>query len=283
TSAAITNDEIVDADINSAAAISASKLQASVMVEGEDVSLLNNDAGYLTTVTSAAITNDEIVDADINSAAAIAGTKISPSFGTQNIVTSGTLSTGAATVTGLTVTALADATSRTYDETAAGTSLTISSTGVFGNSDIRLKENIKPLDSPLDKILASEGLSYNYKADADTEIHFGVIAQEIEKLFPHMVKEDSRGYKSVNYTELIPVLIEAIKEQQKLIEKLMADLSDEKTTKEEMKAALDKQMKLSEMQMKLMAQLQMENSSMKSDIDLIKEQMGIKSATKTNE
>jgi hypothetical protein len=50
-----------------------------------------------------------------------------------------------------------------------------------------------------------------------------------------------------------------------------------------MKAALDKQMKLSEMQMKLMAQLQMENSSMKSDIDLIKEQMGIKSATKTNE
>ncbi|MEQ9374845.1 MAG: tail fiber domain-containing protein [Imperialibacter sp.] len=186
------------------------------------------------------------------------------------------------TFNGLTITALAGA-EDTYTGDGLTNSFTISAAGAFSSSDIRLKENIKPLDSPLDKILASEGLSYNYKADADTEVHFGVIAQEIEKLFPHMVKEDSRGYKSVNYTELIPVLIEAIKEQQKLIEKLMADLSNEKTTKEEMKAALDKQMKLSEMQMKLMAQLQMENSSMKSDIDLIKEQMGIKSATKTNE
>jgi len=56
-------------------------------------------------------------------------------------------------------------------------------------------------------------------------------------------------------------------------------LSNEKTTKEEMKAALDKQMKLSEMQMQLMSRLQMENSTMKSDIELIKQQMGIKTNT----
>lgn len=155
--------------------------------------------------------------------------------------------------------------------------------GVFANSDLRLKENISPLEGSLDKILATEGLSYNYKAESAENVHYGVIAQEIEKLFPHMVKEDARGYKSVNYTELIPVLIEAIKEQQKLIETLMADLSNEKATKEDMKAALDKQMKLSEMQMSLMAKLQMENMSMKSDIDLIKQQMGIKAPAKTNE
>ncbi|WP_339795116.1 tail fiber domain-containing protein, partial [uncultured Imperialibacter sp.] len=246
-----------------------------------DVSLLNNDAGYLTTVTSATITNDEIVNADINSAAAIDATKIAngsvdnTEFQFVNNLDQSLATTANVTFNGITVTNVSGATT--------GGTLTIDGSGTFSTSDIRLKENIRPLENPLDKILATEGLSYNYKAESSQDVHFGVIAQEIEKLFPHMVKENQQGFKTVNYTELIPVLIEAIKEQQKLIEKLMADLSDEKTTKEEMKAVLDKQMKLSEMQMKLMAQLQMENSSMKSDIDLIKEQMGIKSATKTNE
>ncbi len=154
---------------------------------------------------------------------------------------------------------------------------------ISSSSDANLKKNISTLDNALNSALELRGVTYNWKDETKPQSkQLGVIAQEIEAIFPELVTVTSDGFKAVNYIGLIPVLIEAIKEQQKLIEKLMADLSNEKTTKEEMKAALDKQMKLSDMQMKLMAQMQMENSSMKSDIELIKEQMGIKS-TKTND
>jgi Ca2+-binding EF-hand superfamily protein len=50
---------------------------------------------------------------------------------------------------------------------------------------------------------------------------YGLIAQEVEKIFPEMVKTiDAKGYKGVDYMKLIPVLVEAIKEQQKQIEDL---------------------------------------------------------------
>ncbi|MEQ8689171.1 MAG: tail fiber domain-containing protein, partial [Imperialibacter sp.] len=169
-----------------------------------------------------------------------------------------------------------------------GTTGSMIAGGFTATSDRRLKDEIEELPNSLSSVTKLRGVSYFWKEDtkqfaSDQSKQLGVIAQEIEIVFPELVTTHENGLKTVNYQGLIPVLIEAIKEQQKLIEKLMADLSNEKTTKEEMKAALDKQMKLSEMQMKLMSQLQMENSSMKSDIDLIKEQMGIKSATKTNE
>jgi hypothetical protein len=51
-------------------------------------------------------------------------------------------------------------------------------------------------------------------------IQRGFIAQEIEAVFPEWVKEDEDGYKTINMTEVIPVLVEAIKEQQKQIEAL---------------------------------------------------------------
>ena len=54
----------------------------------------------LTTVTSGGILDGTIVNADVNASAAIAGTKITPEFGSQAITTSGTLASGAATVTG---------------------------------------------------------------------------------------------------------------------------------------------------------------------------------------
>jgi hypothetical protein len=55
----------------------------------------------------------------------------------------------------------------------------------------------------------------------DNNMQYGLIAQEVEKVFPEMVKPiDSNGYKGVDYVKLIPVLVEAIKEQQKQIEAL---------------------------------------------------------------
>jgi hypothetical protein len=90
---------------------------------------------------------------------------------------------------------------------------------VLVTSDMRLKEKIGPIESSLDKIAMIKGVTYNWKnRDISNRKHYGVIAQEIEKILPEIVKEGSDGKKRVAYMELIPVLIEAMKEQQRVIE-----------------------------------------------------------------
>jgi len=83
-------------------------------------------------------------------------------------------------------------------------------------SDINLKENIRPIENSLDKILQINGVEFDWKETHQPSV--GVIAQEIEKVFPSLVKTSEN--KSVNYNGLIGVLIEAIKEQQKQIDEL---------------------------------------------------------------
>lgn len=93
-------------------------------------------------------------------------------------------------------------------------------------SDSTFKTDVVPLSKALQKTLKLEGVSYywNYhefpERNFSPELQIGVIAQEVELIYPELVKTDKNGYKSVNYTGLVPVLIEAIKEQQKLIDEL---------------------------------------------------------------
>jgi hypothetical protein len=84
-------------------------------------------------------------------------------------------------------------------------------------SDIRLKENIHQIKDPLEKIMQINGVAFNWKDNKEAAI--GVIAQDIEEIFPELVKENEH-HKSVNYNGLIGVLIEAMKEQQRQIEEL---------------------------------------------------------------
>jgi hypothetical protein len=89
------------------------------------------------------------------------------------------------------------------------------------NSDLRLKKNIQPIHNALDAIRSLNGYTYNWKDNfRDASLQVGVIAQEVQKVFPSLVKEDDKGVLSVNYSGLIPVLIEALKEQQKQIDEL---------------------------------------------------------------
>ena len=81
------------------------------------------------------------------------------------------------------------------------------------NSDARLKANIISLGSTLAKVLQIDGKSYTMKKDENNKQKIGVLAQDIEKVFPELVSE-SNGVKSVNYQGLVPVLINALKEQQ---------------------------------------------------------------------
>ena len=89
------------------------------------------------------------------------------------------------------------------------------------NSDARLKSNIISLGSTLAKLLMIDGKSYTMKTN-ETKPKIGLLAQDVQKAFPELVKTTNNKDKilSVNYQGLIPVLINAIKEQQKQIKEL---------------------------------------------------------------
>lgn len=83
----------------------------------------------------------------------------------------------------------------------------------FTNSDARLKENIQILNSALEKVTRLRGVSYEWKdrrKNSGTQI--GMIAQEVEQVLPELVSTDQEGYKSLAYSKLTCVLIEAVKE-----------------------------------------------------------------------
>ena len=88
------------------------------------------------------------------------------------------------------------------------------------SSDIRLKERIEPLKDMLPKLMKLNGYTYYLKDHKDTTLQVGVLAQELQKIFPELVETDKQGMLAVRYTQLIPVLLTAIKEQQKEIDGL---------------------------------------------------------------
>ncbi len=98
----------------------------------------------------------------------------------------------------------------------------IEATAFFYSSDRNLKNNITPLTSQLDKVTQLQGVSFNWKENGREDI--GVIAQDIEKIYPELVATDSKGIKSVQYGNLVAPLIEAIKEQQIQIDLLKEEV-----------------------------------------------------------
>lgn len=120
--------------------------------------------------------------------------------------------------------------------------------GTYFGSDRRLKRDIKPINNALDLINRIDPVSYYYDTDKypgigfdENRLSYGFIAQDIEKIIPEMVKDknlvlnantektiesmDTREtgtFKVVNYSLMIPILTQAIKEQQAIIEELRA-------------------------------------------------------------
>jgi hypothetical protein len=88
------------------------------------------------------------------------------------------------------------------------------------SSDKRWKENISPISTTMQDVMSLESVEYTWKKKQDKAPHYGLIAQDVEKVFPRLVSTDDKGYKYVNYIELIPVLLKAVQEQQREIEKL---------------------------------------------------------------
>lgn len=97
-------------------------------------------------------------------------------------------------------------------------------------SDGRFKKNIEPLQESLEKVLQLQGVSYEMKTEEFPNQYFnagqqvGLIAQEVEKIVPEVVSENPDGYKAIDYSKLVPLLIESIKAQQAMLLKQQAEI-----------------------------------------------------------
>lgn len=100
---------------------------------------------------------------------------------------------------------------------------------LYQASDRRLKKDIRPLNGVLQKLQRLHGYTYRWiDSSKSGSEQIGLVAQEVEDEFPQLVKTDEKGEKSVAYANLVPVLLEAIKEQQKEIDELKALLLQKK-------------------------------------------------------
>ena len=135
---------------------------------------------------------------------------------------------------------------------------------LVSTSDQRFKENIKTLNGSLQKINSIRGVSFTWKTNDEISkikgiqtdsvdnsrlqegTQLGVIAQEVEKVLPELVYTDDKGFKSVDYIKLTPVLIEAVKELKAEKDALETTVAAQQKENEEMKAKLDKLEKMVE-------------------------------------
>jgi hypothetical protein len=80
-------------------------------------------------------------------------------------------------------------------------------------SDIRMKKDVANLNSnEINKITMLDPKQYIYKEDPKQRVQFGLIAQDVEKIYPNMVETGANGMKSLRYQDLIPILIGKVKD-----------------------------------------------------------------------
>ena len=196
-----------------------------------------------------------IVNSNVDASAAIAGTKISPDFGSQNIVTTGTC-----TATSFSGAFPADLRQSTDIDCNVGNSsdqvffdashgirfytdgaeeMRLENDGdlhVDANvvaysttvSDLRLKKDVEIIENPLEILDEINGYTFTYKKDDKKSA--GVVAQEIEKVFPQAVlekalpfldkEEEPKTYKTVEYDQIVGLLVQAVKELSDKVKKL---------------------------------------------------------------
>lgn len=131
----------------------------------------------------------------------------------------------------------------------------IFATGTITPSDQNYKQNILPLRDALGKVRQLRGVSYDWNQAAYPEMRFaagtqvGFIAQEVEQVLPEAVHKSSSGMYSMNYSAVIPLLVEALKEQQEQVaekNRQLEQLKKESAAIEARLATLEKMMRRTE-------------------------------------
>jgi hypothetical protein len=98
----------------------------------------------------------------------------------------------------------------------------------FSASDERLKDDISPIKDPLSKVTSLDAIEFRWNSKQETHKgrDIGLVAQQVESIAPEIVSERMDGYKGVKYEKVVPLLVGAIKEQQKIIESLEGRIED---------------------------------------------------------
>ncbi len=136
----------------------------------------------------------------------------------------------------------------------------IKANSVNTSSDRRFKLNISPLQNSLQKVLQLQGVTYNWNTTKFPERNFsnrtqiGMIAQDVETVVPELVTTENDGYKSISYSNTVALLVEAIKEQQKLIDKQSKEIESLKAENKKY-SNLEGNMKTLQEQVEILKQL----------------------------
>ena len=97
-------------------------------------------------------------------------------------------------------------------------------------SDKNLKNNIISIPENKTKSLFEiNPTQFTFKSDIKKKIHYGFIAQDLEKIYPELVKDSEKGYRKVNYIELIPLIVSKMKDMQDEINELKKQLEEKNT------------------------------------------------------
>ncbi|HET9531928.1 MAG TPA: DNRLRE domain-containing protein [Blastocatellia bacterium] len=121
------------------------------------------------------------------------------------------------------------------------------------SSDLRYKKQITPFSNLIDKLARLQPVHFYWRADEYPEKHFGLrqsfglIAQEVEQVLPELVAEDEQGYKSVNYSKLPLMLLQAVKElkaENDLLKQRLDEMSRQKEELKQQQAQIDRLKKI---------------------------------------
>jgi len=115
------------------------------------------------------------------------------------------------------------------------------------SSDFRWKKGITKLQQSLQKLMNISGVSYQFRREEfpnknfEDGHHFGFIAQHIELTFPEVVRTNAEGWKSVQYSAIVPILVEAVKEQERTIQAQESRARKQEAKIEKQEAKIEKQ------------------------------------------
>src|SRR5210317_1433197 len=243
-------------NIQGAVTISTSASSTTLTITGPtNVSELTNDSGFVATgdnptfggITGDYVVVDVVAVGDVN-ALTPGGTATNPAIvfaNTAQTSNNGIYSANSSTInisTAGTQRATFNGNGLKINNGALGVNVNASTTDgridasndivAYSSSDRRWKENIKPIDNALNKILKIGGYEFDWKELSEEERKtqhgneghdIGVIAQEVEEVLPEVVTTRENGFKGVKYDKMVALLIEGMKEQQSQIEELKSE------------------------------------------------------------
>ena len=220
----ITANSIVNADINTSAGIVYTKLNlnGSGIVSGSaGVTLAGDVTGTANANTVGKIQGIAITSGEATQLANIDTTTISATqWGYLGALNQGLTQTSTVQFGKVGVGGASDA---TYELKVTGDVGATGDVVAYVSSDRRLKNEIQPIETPLEKINAIGGYSFVWNEEKQNIYKgkdYGVIAQEIEQILPELVENRENGYKAVKYDRLVSLLIEGIKDLSSQVEEL---------------------------------------------------------------